>query len=79
MIIIMIRVKDMAFSTENLRIVRLAPGELYTSPFSDRKIVKYWSIILCYDDNQSISLFTSKERARAEEVFETVLKEINND
>lgn len=75
----MIRVKDMAFSTKNLRIVRLAPGEIYTSPFSDRKIVKYWSVILCYDDNQSISLFTSKERARAEEVFETVLKEINND
>ena len=75
----MIRVKDMAFSTENLRIVRLVPGEIYTSPFSDRKIVKYWSVILCYDDNQSISLFTSKERTRSEEVFETVLKEINND
>ena len=69
----------MAFSTKNLRIVRLAPGEIYTSPCTDRKIVKYWSVILCYDDNQSISLFKSKERARAEEVFETVLKEINND
>lgn len=75
----MIRVKDMAFSIEKLRTVRLAPGEIYTSPFSDRKIVKYWSVILYYDDNQSISLFTSKERTRAEEVFETVLKEINND
>lgn len=74
----MIRVKDMAFSTENLRMVRLAPTEFRTT-FSDRKIVTHWSVILCYNDNQSISLFTSKERARAEEVFETVLKEIDND
>ena len=75
----MIRVKDMAFSTKNLRIVRLAPGEFYTSPYTDRKFVTHWSVILCYDDNQSISLFKSKEKERAEEVFETVLKEINND